>query len=523
MHKILDEREQCDLECLSMGAFDPLNTYMSKEQYDSCLDTMRIDDLTVFPIPITCSVPTEVPLGTVLELRSATGIIRGSLTVSECWPIDVERECTAVFGCFDDNHPYIQYMMSKSDRFYVSGTLDTSSTPYHNTFLSYRKTPSEIKSSVAAPLIGFQTRNPLHRSHMELIMNCSKKVPGATVLLHPVEGVTQECDIPFPVRMKCYQEVLPYLPQSFLSILPLSMRMAGPREAVWHAVIRRNYGCTHFIVGRDHAGPSYKKKDGSSFFHPLAAQQLASSMDLGIVILTSQEVVYCEDVDSYKELSDATNHVVKNISGTAFRSMLEKNLLIPSWYSYPGVVQVLQQFYQRPKGMCFYFVGLSGSGKSTLAEILQSHLEEVYPTRQITLLDADIIRTHLSKGLGFSKEDRSMNVRRIGYVASEIVRHGGIVIVANIAPFEEDREWNRKAISQWGDYIQIYVDTPVEECERRDVKGLYKAARAGTLKNFTGVSDPFEVPTNSYLTLSLQSLRKTSSTMFKSLIPFFEK
>jgi sulfate adenylyltransferase len=323
--------------------------------------------------------------------------------------------------------------------------------------------------------------------------------------------------------MKCYQEVLRYLPQSFLSILPLSMRMAGPREAVWHAVIRRNYGCTHFIVGRDHAGPSYKKKDGSPFFHPLAAQELASSMDLGITILTSQEVVYCEDVDSYKELSDATNHVVKNISGTAFRSMLEKNLPIPSWYSYPGVVNVLQHFYQRPKGMCFYFVGLSGSGKSTLAEILQSHLEEVYPTRQITLLDADIIRTHLSKGLGFSKEDRSMNVRRIGYVASEIVRHGGIVIVANIAPFEEDREWNRKAISQWGDYIQIYVDTPVEECERRDVKGLYKAARAGTLKNFTGVSDPFEVPTNSYLTLSLQSLRKTSSAMFKSLIPFFEK
>ena len=524
MQKILDEREQCDLECLSMGAFNPLNSYMTKAQYDSCLDTMRIDDQTVFPIPITCSVPTEVPLGTVIELRSATGVIRGSLTVSECWPIHLEIECSSVFGCFDLNHPYIQYMMSKSDRFYVSGSLDTSSTPYHNTFLSYRKTPSEIKSSVAAPLIGFQTRNPLHRSHMQVIMNCSKKVPGATVLLHPVEGVTQECDIPFPVRMKCYQEVLPYLPQSFLSILPLSMRMAGPREAVWHAIIRRNYGCTHFIVGRDHAGPSYKKKDGSPFFHPMAAQQLASSMDLGITILTSEEVAWCEDIEDYVEISKApVGETLSTISGTAFRTMLENNTPVPSWYSYPGVVRVLQYFYSRPKGMCFYFVGLSGSGKSTLAEILQSHLEEVYPSRQITLLDADVIRTHLSKGLGFSKEDRSMNVRRIGYVASEIVRHGGIVIVANIAPFEEDREWNRKAISQWGDYIQIYVDTPVEECERRDVKGLYKAARAGTLKNFTGISDPFEAPTNSYLTLPLQSLRKTTSTMFKSLIPFFEK
>jgi sulfate adenylyltransferase len=526
MHKILDEREQCDLECLTIGAFNPLNTYMSKAQYDSCLDTMRMDDLTVFPIPITCSVPTEVSLGTVIELRSATGVIRGSLTVSECWPIDLERECTAVFGCFDSNHPYIQYQMSKSDRFYVSGTLDSSSTPYHNTFLSYRKTPSEIKSSASSPLIGFQTRNPLHRSHMELIMNCSKKVPGATVLLHPVEGVTQECDIPFPVRMKCYQEVLPYLPQSLLSILPLSMRMAGPREAVWHAVIRRNYGCTHFIVGRDHAGPSYKKKDGAPFFHPMAAQELALRLEseLGIIILASEEVVYCEDLEQYVEISKApVGETLQTISGTAFRNALEKNLPIPSWYSYPGVVRVLQPFYQRPKGSCYYFVGLSGSGKSTLAEILQSHLEEVYPSRQITLLDADIIRTHLSKGLGFSKEDRSMNVRRIGYVASEIVRHGGLVIVANIAPFEEDREWNRKMISQWGDYIQIYVDTPVEECERRDVKGLYKAARAGTLKNFTGVSDPFEVPTNSFLTLPLQSLQKTTSMMFKSLIPFFEK
>jgi sulfate adenylyltransferase len=296
------------------------------------------------------------------------------------------------------------------------------------------------------------------------------------------------------------------------------MRMAGPREAVWHAVIRRNYGCTHFIVGRDHAGPSYKKKDGSPFFHPMAAQQLARSMDLGITILTSEEVAWCEELEDYVEISKApVGETLSTISGTAFRSMLESNGIIPSWYSYPGVVKVLQQFYQRPKGACYYFVGLSGSGKSTLAEILQARLEEVYPSRQITLLDADIIRTHLSKGLGFSKEDRSMNVRRIGYVASEIVRHGGLVIVANIAPFEEDREWNRKAISQWGDYIQIYVDTPVEECERRDVKGLYKAARTGTLKNFTGVSDPFEVPTNSYLSLPLQSLHETTATMFHAL------
>jgi sulfate adenylyltransferase len=307
--------------------------------------------------------------------------------------------------------------------------------------------------------------------------------------------------------MECYKEVLPYLGDVSLSILPLSMRMAGPREAVWHAVIRRNYGCTHFIVGRDHAGPSYKKKDGTSFYDPLAAQQLAKSMEtqIGITILPSEEVVYCEDLDQYMGISQSAGHTIKNISGTQFRAMLDSGAEVPSWYSYPKVVDSLKKYYNKPRGSCFYFVGLSGSGKSTLAEALKSHLEEISPSREVTILDADVIRTHLSKGLGFSKEDRSMNVRRIGYVASEIVRHGGIVLVANIAPFQEDREWNRRMISQYGNYVEFFVNTPVEVCEDRDVKGLYKAARAGTLKNFTGVSDPFEVPLNSVV-VDLMSL-----------------
>jgi sulfate adenylyltransferase len=272
--------------------------------------------------------------------------------------------------------------------------------------------------------------------------------------------------------------------------------MAGPREAVWHAVIRRNYGCSHFIVGRDHAGPSYKKSDGSAFYDPLAAQKLAKTLEnqIGITILASEEVVYCEDVDTYMGISQADGHTVKNISGTQFRALLDSGAEIPSWYSYPKVVDSLRAYYNKPRGSCFYFVGLSGSGKSTLADALKGHLEEAFPCKEVTVLDADIIRTHLSKGLGFSREDRSMNVRRIGYVASEIVRHGGIVLVANIAPFEEDRAWNKKMISAYGNYVEFFVDTPVEVCEDRDVKGLYKAARAGTLKNFTGVSDPFEVP-----------------------------
>ena len=497
MLKILDERELCDLECLVIGAFSPLTTYMTKDQYTSCLHTMRIDQ-HIFPIPITLSFPLELEKGMLIELRSNTGIHFADLFVSECWSIDLEKECNSVFGTTDQNHPYIQYLRSKTDQYYVSGTLIIQSNAvYHTSHVKYRMTPCESRSNIHTPLIGFQTRNPLHRSHIELIKKSAQQVRDAHIFLHPVEGVTQDCDVPFSVRMKCYKEVISHLENTTLSILPLSMRMAGPREAVWHAIIRRNYGCTHFIVGRDHAGPSYKKKDQTHFFDPMAAQQLALQLqpELGIEIITSEEVVYCEDIDQYKEISQAATHSVRSISGTAFRSMLESGSNIPSWYSYPGVISTLQQYYNRPRGTCYYFVGLSGSGKSTMAEILKSHLEEKYPHRQVTLLDADIIRTHLSKGIGFSKEDRSMNVQRIGYVASEIVKHGGLVIVANIAPYKEDRIYNRDLIKQYGDYIQIFVNTSLEECERRDVKGLYRAARAGIIKQFTGISDPFEIPT----------------------------
>jgi sulfate adenylyltransferase len=476
MDKILDEREICDLECLSLNIFYPLQTFMTKSQYDSCLSTMRIDN-QLFPIPVTCSITKEVNVGTIIRLLSKTGIFHAELTVSEIWPILLEKECESVFGVYDTNHPYIDYMTSKSDKFYVSGSIRFQPYLYHHTFLDFRKKPDEIKL-IKGPVIGFQTRNPLHCSHIDLMLKAAKSVPESTILLHPVEGVTQDCDIPFTIRMKCYKEILHHLPNSLLSILTLNMRMAGPKEAVWHALIRKNYGCTHFIVGRDHAGPSYLTKDGKSFFEPLAAQQLAKSLEdeMGIQIIGSSDIN------------------TSSISGTELRNMLLHKLPIPTWYSYPEVVHILQQFYERPRGVCYYFIGLSGSGKSTMAEILKSHLEEKYPNKEITLLDADIVRTHLSKGLVFSREDRSLNVRRIGYVASEIVKHGGIVIVSNIAPFSEDRLYNKKLISKYGDYVQFFLNTPLSECENRDSKGLYKMARNGIIKNFTGISDPFEIP-----------------------------
>lgn len=512
LNKTLDEREMCDLECLLTGVFAPLTTYMTQAQYTLCLEKMMVSESDVFPMPIVSMSSTEVTPGTLVNLRNVTGTIVATLTVQECWLPDLNKEFVSVFGTDDDNHPYIKYLKSKSPLYYLSGSLESKGFTFHSNFMNERRSPAEVKELLGGkPCIAFQTRNPLHRSHIELIKRCAEKV-GCQVLLHPVEGVTQECDIPFGVRMKCYKSVLPFLGDNVtLSILPLSMRMAGPREAVWHAVIRRNHGCTHFIVGRDHAGPSYRKKDGRSFYGPLEAQELAKSLDLGIEIVTSEELLYCEDTQTYMTTTESKGHDVKQISGTAFRSMLEEGSDVPEWFSFPDVVSSLRKFYQKPKGLCVYFTGLSGSGKTTLAQGLKGSIEEAYPHREVTLLDADEIRTHLSKGLGFSKEDRSMNVRRIGYVASEIVRHGGIVLVANIAPFEEDRQFNRVVISQQGKYMEVFVDTPLETCEGRDVKGLYAAARAGTIKQFTGISDPYETPTDA---LVVKGLGKEEAVSF---------
>ena len=522
LNKTLDERELCDLECLRDGVFAPLNSYMTQTQYKACVNTMKISDSDVFPIPIVSMSTVEVSPGTLLNLRTITGTIVASLTVQECWQPDFQEEFVKVLGSDDDNHPYIKYMKSKGTLYYLSGTLDFKDYVFHSDFSPERRTPAQMRALLSesgdTTCIAFQTRNPLHRSHIELIKRCSEISGAKRILLHPVEGVTQECDIPFPVRMKCYKSVLPFLSDNVtLSILPLSMRMAGPREAVWHAIIRRNYGCTHFIVGRDHAGPSYKKKDGTSFYAPLEAQQLATLLEaqLGIEIVTSEELNYCEDTNTYMTTTESKGHTVKQISGTAFRSMLEKDSDVPEWFSYPDVVTTLRKFYQKPKGLCVYFTGLSGAGKTTLAQGLKSVILRENPHKEVTLLDADEIRTHLSKGLGFSKEDRSMNVRRIGYVASEIVRHGGIVLVANIAPYEEDRLFNKTLISQYGTYLEVFVDTSLDECEKRDVKGLYAAARAGKITQFTGISDPYERPQDALVVSGMNETESISFVVFK--------
>jgi sulfate adenylyltransferase len=347
-------------------------------------------------------------------------------------------------------------------------------------------------------MVAFQTRNPMHRAHQELTLRAAE-MTGAKVLIHPVVGLTKPGDIEYYLRVRCYEHLLKYYPPgvAFLSVLPLAMRMGGPREALWHAIIRKNYGCTHFIIGRDHAGPG-KNHAGEPFYDPYEAQELARQYEkeLGIEIVPFQEMVYSHKQRLYFSMDQfPKDETPATISGTELRECLRNNLDIPEWFSYPGVIEELRKAYppKHQQGFTVFLTGLPSSGKSTLANALSLKIREL-TNRQITFLDGDVIRTHLSHGLGFSQDDRETNITRVGFVAKEITKHGGIVICALVAPYQKARNIVREMISEMGGYIEVYVETPLAVCEKRDRKGLYKKAREGLVKHFTGVSDPYEAP-----------------------------
>ncbi len=521
----------CDVELLLNEGFAPLDGFLDSEDYHSVLERLRLKDGSVWPIPIVFPMDKEKALEleqvghfTIIDDQSYPVAI---FDISEVYLPNLEKECVSVYGTTDDNHPMIQKILARKDQYYIGGKLRKIALPQHFDFSKERRTPRECKDYFCkngwTKIIGFQTRNPLHRAHMALIALCMGKVgEDAKLLLHPVVGTTQPGDINHYTRVKCYQKLLKYYSadEMMISLLPLSMRMAGPREALWHALIRKNYGCTHFIVGRDHAGPSFKKKDGNSFFGPYDAHKLLDQFkdEIGIEIIASEMIVYDQNQEKYvpsSEVGDSDNACY--ISGTQFRQMLLNDQEIPSWFSYPEVVDLLRNEYTNSKGTCIYFVGLSGAGKSTLSLALKQQLQAVQD-KAVTILDGDIIRKYLSNKLGFSKEDRSINVRRIGFISSLIAEAGGICICANIAPYENDRLANREIISNAGQYIEVFVDTPLEVCEARDAKGLYAAARAGTIKQFTGISDPFEIPTRAEITInSSENLDETMELLIEKL------
>eukprot|EP01094_Clydonella_sp_ATCC50884_P010647 TRINITY_DN2040_c0_g1_i1.p1 TRINITY_DN2040_c0_g1~~TRINITY_DN2040_c0_g1_i1.p1 ORF type:complete len:603 (+),score=247.31 TRINITY_DN2040_c0_g1_i1:40-1809(+) len=506
---VLSERQACDIELLINGGFSPLTGFLNEADYKGCVENMRLADGTLWPMPITLDVNEETSkkfkVGDRVGLRNGETDLLAILTVESIYKPDKALEAANVFGSPDDKcHPAIRYLFDEAGDFYIGGTVHGLQLPAHYDFTDIRLTPTELRQRFAENafqrIVGFQTRNPMHRSHRELTLMAARDAK-ANVLIHPVVGMTKPGDVDHYTRVRVYKEIIKTYPKgmAYLSLLPLAMRMAGPRECLWHAIIRKNYGCTHFIVGRDHAGPG-NNKDGKPFYDPYAAQELvnAHKEEVGIEVLSYQMVVYVEDMAEYSTVDQVPEGArVLSISGTELRRRLYKGLDIPEWFSYPQVVSILRKSYPPPaqQGFTVFFTGLSGSGKSTLGNALRVALLED-GRRTVTLLDGDWVRQHLSTELGFSKEHRDLNVRRIAYVASEITKAGGVAIICAIAPYKDPRRYAREIVSKHGGFFEVHVATSLEACEARDRKGLYKKARAGVIKGFTGIDDPYEAPEN---------------------------
>jgi len=502
----LSPRQICDLELLMNGGFHPLKGFLTEADYNGVVENMRLADGTLWPMPITLDVTEKfadtVEPGQDIALRDQEGVILAILSVTDRWTPDKAREAEKVFGADDLAHPAVNYLHNVAGPVYLGGAITGIQPPVHYDFRARRDTPNELRAYFRKlgwrRIVAFQTRNPLHRAHQELTFRAAREAQ-ANLLIHPVVGMTKPGDVDHFTRVRCYEAVLDKYPQATttMSLLNLAMRMAGPREAVWHGLIRKNHGVTHFIVGRDHAGPG-KNSAGEDFYGPYDAQDLFKEYEaeIGLEMVPFKHMVYVQERAQYEPADEIEEGVtVLNISGTELRRRLAEGLEIPEWFSFPEVVSELRR--TRPprshQGFTVFFTGLSGSGKSTIANALMVKLMEM-GGRPVTLLDGDVVRKHLSSELGFSKEHRDINIKRIGYVASEITKNGGIAICAPIAPYTATRRAVREMIEAYGAFCEVHVATPLEECEARDRKGLYKLAREGKIKEFTGISDPYETP-----------------------------
>jgi sulfate adenylyltransferase len=514
----ISERAVCDLELLAAGGFSPLDRFMSQADHQSVLDEMRLTSGYLFPIPVPLPVDEDdvalIKVGQDIALRSRANELLAVMNVEEIYEWDLNEVAMKAFGTLDMRHPMISEMHSWG-KYYVSGPLKVLQLPSHYDFKSLRFTPAETRAQLEyfghSNVIAFQTRNPLHRVHEELTKRATMEKDGV-LLLHPVVGMTKPGDVDHFTRVRTYKALAQryYDPDRILlSLLPLAMRMGGPREALWHAIIRRNHGANFLIVGRDHAGPG-NDSSGKPFYGPYDAQEIVEQYaeELGVGAVPFQMLVYLPDEDRYEEVTKVTKETrTASISGTQVREQyLQNGKQLPEWFTRPEVAEILAETYppRYRQGACIWFTGLHNAGKSTTANVLTTLLQEY--GRNVTLLDGDVVRTHFSDGLGFSKEDRDEHVRRIGYVAAEIVRHGGIAVCAAVSPYRATRNEVRNMVGQ-ENYVEVFVNTPLEICELRDTKGLYARARRGEIIGFTGIDDPYETP--QYPELTIETLAHT--------------
>ena len=506
----ISDRSLNDLELLAVGAFSPLRQFMGKTDHDRVLKEMRLADGTLWPMPITLPVSEgeHIRVGHDVALRNSKNELIAVATIDEAFSWDAEREARFLLGRNDPRHSLVAEMAGWGP-VCISGPLKVINLPHYSDFAALRLTPAQVREKLQAAgrahVVAFQTRNPLHRSHEELTKRAAAEVDG-TLLVHPVVGLTKPGDVDHYTRVRTYKVLIEKhyeKDRTVLSLLPLAMRMAGPREAVWHAIVRRNYGASHFIVGRDHAGPG-KDSTGRPFFGPYEAQELVAKHadEIGMQMVAFKEMVYLPDEDRYEERGKIPEGAkIAVISGTQVRDdYLSQGKPLPAWFTRSETAVILAERHppRHRWGFCVWFTGLSGSGKSATSDALTSLLLE--RGRQVTILDGDVVRTHLSKGLGFSAEDRDTNIRRIGFVAGELVRHGGVVVCAAVSPYRSTRNECRSMVGA-DQFFEVFVDTPIDVCESRDVKGLYAKARRGELKGFTGIDDPYEAPLNPELTI----------------------
>ncbi len=502
----LSDSAVCDLELLMNGGFSPLRGFMNQADYTSVLDRMRLEDGTLWPMPICLDISEGVAKSLEVEqsvaLRDSEGFMLAVMGVESIWPVDKKHESEILFGTQDDRHPGVDPLFHKKGTFYVGGAIEGLQLPLHSAFKRYRHTPLELRALFKKlgwrRIVGFHTRNPLHRAQLEMTLRAMGKAK-AGLLLHPVAEQVRQGEIDYFTRVHCYLDVARYYPPNMmlLSLLPLSMRMAGPREALWHAIVRKNYGCTHFIIGRGHADPGMGK-NGELWYEPDGAKEMANRYadEIGIRMVSFDEMVYWKEEDAYVPASEAPpGNQTFSLTNDQFHRKLRTSRRVPAWFTFPEVVSAIQRAYppRHRQGFTIFCTGLSGAGKSTIAKVLYARFMEMR-SRPVTLLDGDIVRTNLSSELGFSKEHRDINVRRIGFVVSEITKNRGIAICAPIAPYATTRRQVRELIETYGGFIEVHVGTALEVCEQRDRKGLYAKARAGLVKGVTGIDDPYEAP-----------------------------
>lgn len=529
----LTAQQSCDLELILNGAFSPLRGFLGEADCASVCSDLRLADGTLWPLPVTLDVSEEVAgslgKGGKLALRDLEGVMIGALTVEDVWAPDLEAMAQAVFGTTDPTHVGVAQLLKRMNKFFVGGKVEGVQPPSHYDFVRLRHTPAELRDHFHklgwTKVVAFQTRNPMHRAHYELTSRASRDLE-ANLLVHPVVGMTKPGDVDHYTRVRCYQSLMKRYPRNtaLLSLLPLAMRMGGPREAVLHAIIRKNYGCTHFIVGRDHAGPG-NDSQGNPFYGPYDAQELVTEYEdeLGIKMVPFKMVVYVEDKDAYFPVDEIPEGArTLSLSGTELRNRLADGRDIPEWFTFTEVARELRRTH-RPRhqqGFTVFFTGLSGAGKSTIANVLMVKLLEM-GGRPVTLLDGDIVRTNLSSELGFSKEHRDINIRRIGFVASEITKNGGIAICAPIAPYDSIRQDVRQVVESGGGFVLAFAATPLEVCEQRDRKGLYAKARAGVIQQFTGISDPYEEPEDAEVVID--TTKFTPEEAAQEIVLFLER